>query len=112
MRTISVSPIVSGTAVVRIQQNDPGASAALATISPTHLGAGPSEHVLPVGTVLNMTSATLADATAPVAVPAVGDTLSCHVRLRTGGSSTVIDIESCAPSGPDGTTLVAGTIRP
>jgi hypothetical protein len=108
----SVSPFATGTAVVRIQQDDAGASAALATVGAVQLGAGIGTRTLPAGTVLTMASVTLASATAPAAVPAVGGTLSCDIRLRTNESGTVLDIASCAPSGPTAASLVAGTIRP
>lgn len=112
LATISGSPVAIGTAVVRVQQDDPGASAALATVGPAELGTGAGARVLPAGTVLTMASVTLATATAPAAVPAVGGTLSCDIRLGSGQSGTVIDVDACVPSGPSATRLVAGTIRP
>ncbi|HWE89749.1 MAG TPA: hypothetical protein VG317_09845 [Pseudonocardiaceae bacterium] len=107
-----MSPIATGTAVVRIQQNDPGASAALATIAEVKLNSGMGTRTLPAGTMLTMASVTLADATAPAAVPAVGATLACDIRLGSNESGTVLDVESCAPSAPTAADLVAGTIRP
>lgn len=112
LTSISASPVAIGTAVVRVQQDDPGASAALATVGPAELGAGVGARVLPAGTVLTMASVTLATATAPAVVPAVGGTLTCDIRLGSGPSGTVIDVDACAPSGSSATRLVAGTIRP
>jgi hypothetical protein len=112
LTSISASPVAIGTAVVRVQQDDPGASAALATVGPAELGAGAGARILPAGTVLTMASVTLATATAPAAVPAIGGTLTCNIRLGSGPSGTVIDVDACAPSGPSATRLVAGTIRP
>lgn len=94
----SVSPTQVATAPVVVDTNDPAGTAQLTVLTPVTFDSGGGQRVVAAGTQFVTSSSLLVDALPARVKPAVGDTLSCDLRIGVSSGAPVIDLVRCTPA--------------
>jgi hypothetical protein len=95
LRSASVSPTQLATATVVVDSNDASGAAKLTVLNPVRFSSGAGQRVVAAGTQFTTTSALLAQALPAPSTVAIGDTLSCDLRVGTSHGQPVLDLVRC-----------------
>jgi hypothetical protein len=98
LRSATVSPTQVATATVVVDTNDTSGAAKLTVLDPVSFRSGGGQRVVAAGTQFTTTSALLVGALPTPGAVAIGDTLSCDVRVGTSGGQPVLDLVRCTPA--------------
>jgi hypothetical protein len=98
LHAATVSPTQIAQATVVVAANDASGAARLTVLAPVRFRSGGGEREVAAGTQFVTASSLLVDALPPPGAVAVGDTLSCDLRVSVSGGQPVLDLVRCAPA--------------
>jgi hypothetical protein len=98
LRSATVAPTQLVTAPVVVDANESAGAARLTVLEPVWFDSGGGRRQVAAGTEFTTASALLADALPAHGAAAVGDTLSCAMRISISQGQPVIDLVHCAPA--------------
>ena len=98
LHSATVSPTQVARATVVVTANDTSGAARLTVLAPVWFDSGGGRREVPAGTQFVTASSLLIDALPPQSPAAVGDTLSCDLRVSMSGGQPVLDLVRCDPA--------------
>lgn len=98
LHSATVSPTQVARATVAVAANDASGAARLTVLAPVWFDSGGGRREVTAGTQFVTASSLLNDALPPPATAAVGDTLSCDLRISMSGGQPVLDLVRCSPA--------------
>ncbi len=102
LRSATVSPTQVARATVVVTANDASGAARLTVLAPVRFDSGGGQREVAAGTQFVTASSLLADSfpspQPPPGAVAVGDTLSCDLRVSMSGGQPVLDLVRCEPA--------------
>jgi hypothetical protein len=98
LHTATVASTQVETAAVVVDANDAAGAAKLTVLTPVDFDSGGGTRTVAAGTQFVTASGLLTDALPAKSKAAVGDTLSCDLRISESRGTPVIDIVRCSPA--------------
>jgi hypothetical protein len=98
LRSATVSPTQVARATVAVTANDRSGVARLTVLAPLSFSSGGGQREVPAGTQFVTASSLLTGSLPAPGAVAVGDTLSCDLRVSVSGGQPVLDLVRCAPT--------------
>jgi hypothetical protein len=98
LRSATVAPTQVATATVVVASNDASGAARLTVLDPVRFNSGGGQRVVAAGTQFVTANSLLVDSLPPPRAVAVGDTLSCDLRVSMSRGQPVLDLVRCAPA--------------
>jgi hypothetical protein len=98
LRTATVSPTQVARATLVVAANDASGAARLTVLAPVPFNSGGGQQEVAAGTQFVTASSLLAGSLPPPATVAIGDTLSCDLRISMSGGQPVLDLVTCEPA--------------
>jgi hypothetical protein len=98
LHTATVASTQVETASVVVDANDAAGAAKLTVLAPVSFDSGGGQRTVAAGTQFVTASGLLTDSLPAKSKAAVGDTLSCDLRISMSRGTAVIDLVRCEPS--------------
>lgn len=98
LHTATASPTQTATATVVVDANEVSGVARLTVLTPVPFRSGSGQRVVAAGTQIVTASSLLTAALPPSSAAAVGDTLSCDMRIGVSDGQPVMDLVHCTPA--------------
>lgn len=98
LRSATVSPTQVARATVVVAANDASGAARLTVLTPVPFRSGGGQREVAAGTQFVTASSLLAESLPPPGSVAIGDTLSCDLRISVSGGQPVLDLVRCEPA--------------